>query len=43
MFRSHEIVGSRIYVSKDINLLNSLLSDVNFAPLDEWAKSIQNT
>jgi len=30
-------------MSKDIDLTNSLLSAVHFAPLDGWTKSIQNT
>ena len=37
------MAGSRICMSKDINLTNSLLSAVHFVPLDGWAKTIQNT
>jgi len=37
------MAGLRICMSKDINLTNLLLSIVHFVPLDEWAKSIQNT
>jgi len=39
----NQMTGSRIYMSKDIDLTNSLLSTVHFAPLDEWTKSIKNT
>ena len=38
-----QMAGSRICMSKDIDLINSLLSAFHFAPLDGWAKSIQNT
>jgi len=43
-----EIVGSKICMSKDVDLSNMLFSDIHFAPfilrlLDEWTKSIQNT
>jgi len=34
--------GSRICMSKDIDLTNSQLLAVHFVPLDGWAKSIQN-
>jgi len=34
------MAGSRIYMSKDIDLTNSLFSVVHFAPLDGWAKII---
>jgi len=30
-------------MAKDIDVTNSLLSAVHFAPLDGWAKNIQNT
>jgi len=38
-----QMAGSRIFMSKDIDLTNLLLSAVHFAPLDWCAKSIQNT
>ena len=38
-----QMAGSRIDMSKDTDLTNSLLSAIHFAPLDGWAKSIQNT
>ena len=37
-----EMVESRICMSKDIDLTNSLLSAIHFAPLDGWANGIQN-
>ena len=37
------MAGSRICMSKDINLINSLLSAVYFVSLDGWIKSAQNT
>jgi len=37
------MAGLRICMSKDIDLTNLLLSAAHFAPLDGWAKSIQNT
>jgi len=36
------MAGSRICMSKDIDLTNSLLSAVHFVPLDRWTKNIQN-
>ena len=38
----NQMAGSRIYMYKNIDLTNSLLSAVHFVPLDGWAKSIQN-
>ena len=32
------MAGSRICISKDIDLTNSLLSAVRFVPLDGWKK-----
>jgi len=43
MFDQDQMARSRIYMSKDINLTNSLLSVVHFALFDGWGKSIQNT
>ena len=37
-----QMAGSRICMFKNIDLTNSLLSAVNFALLDGWAKSILN-
>jgi len=37
------MAGSRIGMSQDIYLTNSVLSAVHFAPLEGWAKGIQNT
>ena len=39
----NEIAESRICMSKDINLTNSLLLAIDFAPLNGWAKSTKNT
>jgi len=44
MFKSYDqMAGARISMSKDIDLTNSLLSAIHFAPLDWWEKIIQNT
>ena len=43
MLDHDQMAGSRICMSKDIDLTNLLLSAVYFASLDGWAKSIQNT
>ena len=37
----NEMAGSRICMSKDIDLTNSPLSAVLFAPLDGWQKAIK--
>ena len=37
----NEMAGSRIYMSNDIDLTNSLLSAIHFAPLDGWAKVLK--
>jgi len=39
----NQMTGSRICMSKDRDLTNSLLSVVHFASLDGWKKNIQNT
>jgi len=39
----NQMVESKICMSKNIDLTNSLLSALQFVPLDVWAKSIQNT
>ena len=41
-FDHNQMAGSRICMSKGINLINSLLSAVHSTSLDGWAKSIQN-
>jgi len=38
-----EMVGSKICISKGVNLSNMLFSAVILRLLDGWAKSIQNT
>ena len=43
MLDHDQMAGSRICMSKDIDLTSSLLSAIRFALLDGWAKSIQNT
>jgi len=39
----NQMAESRIYMSKDIGLTNTLLSAAHFAPLDGYTKNIQNT
>ena len=37
------MTGSRICMSKDIDIINSLLSVIHFASLDGWEKNIKHT